>query len=277
MNTLLMNYNPWTICKSLWQKRYLLYQLIRYNIYIRYRGTVIGTLWMLGMPIALLFVYTFSLMYVFKASWQHSLAENSTLKVLIIDVFCGLSIYTIFAECTSNAINSIIQNVSFVKKIIFPLEILPVAATVSSIIFGIMWLIILALAALILLGSPILDLLLVLIIVLPFFIFCFGISWLVAAICVYIQDFKHIIDLGLRMLLFLTPIFYKTSSLSGVTKTIIKCNPLTCMIDNIRLIIINKTSPDWGEIVIFTIIAMVVFCFGHMVFMKAKDGFCDVI
>ena len=135
---LLQIFNLLTVPRLLWRHRSLLRQLLVRNISARYRGSVLGLFWSFAYPLMMLAVYTFVFGIIFKARWGvGALDENKAAFPLIM--FCGLAVFNLFSESINSSGSLIVNNVSFVKKVIFPLELLPVCTVVTAFFFGAAW------------------------------------------------------------------------------------------------------------------------------------------
>jgi lipopolysaccharide transport system permease protein len=113
---------PTEIARSLWRNRSLVRSLVQREVVGRYRGSFLGILWSFFNPVFMLLVYTFVFSVVFKARWGTA-SDSKTEFALVL--FAGLLVFNVFAECFNRAPTLILSNVNYVKKVVFPLEILP--------------------------------------------------------------------------------------------------------------------------------------------------------
>ena len=114
--------NPAKLMRGMWRSRDLVWQMTKREVIGRYRGSVLGLLWSFFNPILMLTIYTFVFSVVFKARWGSG-GESRFEFALIL--FAGLIVFNLFAECVNRAPSLIVGNVNYVKKVVFPLEILP--------------------------------------------------------------------------------------------------------------------------------------------------------
>ncbi len=251
--------------------------MVKHEILSRYKGSFLGLLWSFVNPILMLAIYTFIFSIVFKVRLeQHSALydDKATFAVLL---FSGLIIYNLFNECISRAPRLVLSNINYVKKIIFPLEILP-WVTLGAALFhaGISYLVLLCF--LMALGYPIPETIVFLpIVIAPLLLLIMGLSWLLASIGVFVRDVGQFIGLILTMMLFLSPIFYPASALPESVRDYIYINPLTFIIEQTRSIILAGTPPDWIGLVFYYLIALFVAHTGLIWFKKTRKGFADVL
>lgn len=115
--------SPFTLFSTLKTNWSLIYNLIKREVIGHYRGSVMGLMWSFFNPILMLTVYTFIFSVVFKARWADG-TESKTEFALVL--FAGLMVYNLFAECLNRAPSPVLGNVNYVRKVVFPLEILPI-------------------------------------------------------------------------------------------------------------------------------------------------------
>lgn len=266
--------SPRTILSGLWEHRQLIGALARREVLSRYRGSSLGLIWAIITPVIMLCVYTFVFSVVFKARWDVNL--NSTTEFAMI-LFVGLIIFNIFSECIGRAPNLIIQNANYVKKVIFPLEILPVVALISCLFQAAVNFIVWALFYCVFFGIPHLELVLLPVFLAPFVMLTIGISWFLASLGTFLRDLPQIIALALTILMFLSPIFYPTSALPPNYQPLLKANPLTLTIEQARELLIYGRIPDFSvlslQFVISSLIAWLCFAW----FQKTRRAFADVL
>lgn len=253
-------------------------QLIKREIVGRYRGSFLGLLWSFINPILMLAIYTFIFGVVFKIRLdQETSAYYDDKFAFALLLFAGLIIFNLFSECISRAPTLILTNVNYVKKIIFPLEILPLV-TLGSALFhaGISFLVLLGFL-LIIDHSIHWTLIYVPIIVFPLLLLIMGLSWLLTSIGVFVRDIGQFIGLVLTILLFMSPIFYPASALPESVRDYLFLNPLTFIIEQIRGVILFGHLPDWIGLIIYYTIALLSAWVGLAWFEKTRKGFADVL
>lgn len=265
---------PQEMIASLWRNRYLIKTSIQREVVGRYRGSFMGILWSFFNPLFMLTVYTFVFSVVFKARW-HSAGDSRTQFALIL--FAGLMVFNLFSECVNRAPGLILFHANYVKKVVFPLEILPLinigGALFHLFVSFIVWL----LAFLLLFGVPHLTILLFPVILVPLILFTAGFSWWLASIGVYLRDVSQVISIATTALLFLSPIFYSTASLPEKFQFVMNLNPLTPIIEQTRDILFWNKLPDLPVLALCYAVSMVVACLGFAWFQKTRKGFADVL
>lgn len=264
-----------SLFKSFWPNRYLILQLTKYDILGRYKGSIMGIVWSLIHPLVLLTIYTFVFSVVFKARWNTDINETKAQFALLL--FTGMIIYNLFMETLTKAPQIILNNVNYVKKIVFPLEILPIVTLGASLFHAaISWfvLILFFLVTNVYLHWTIILLPLVL---LPFLFLTLGLAWLLASLGVFVRDVSQPIGMVMTILLFASPIFYPLSALPSKIQPWLMFNPLTLIIEQSRAVMIFGRYPDWSGLLIYSVIAFSVFWLGYIWFQKTRKGFANVL
>jgi lipopolysaccharide transport system permease protein len=259
---------------NFWGNRQLISSLIRHEILGRYKGSILGLLWSFLNPMAMLFVYTIVFSVIFPARWSPQSASKVESGLLI---FAGLIIFNIFAECINKAPKLIISNANYVKKIVFPLEILPVVLLGSAIIHGIIGLIIWLMAYSLLIGIPNITVIFTLIILLPYFIFILGLTWILCSFGVYIRDTEQIITMLTTALMFLSPIFYPITVIPENYRFFFQLNPMTYVLEEIRKVLFWGIMPDLFNWLIYFFISTIFAWLSYFWFQKTRKGFADVL
>ncbi len=258
-----------------WKNKSLIWQLLKRDVQARYRGSALGLFWSLVTPIVMLSIYTFVFQTVFKSRWTDANGET-TLSFAII-LFLGLTIHGLLAEILTKSPLLIVANQNFVKKIVFPLDILSWVTLTSGLFsFAISFSLLLILILLELQFIPLTALLLP-IILLPYCVLLLGISWFLAALGVYLRDVQQITGTLATLLLFLSPIFYSTNILPAQFQALLFLNPLTYVVEASRAVLIYGNLPSFSGLAIYTFIAFGVAYAGNYFFRKVKPGFADVL
>lgn len=253
----------------------IILQMIKREILARYKGSVLGLLWSFVTPLLMLTVYTFFFSAVFKARWNQD--QNTAHADYAIILFVGLIIHGIFAECINRAPQLILNNASFVKKIIFPLEVLPWISLGSALFNASISLFILIIAQVILYGSIPLTALWMPLIILPFILLIMGGSWLLAATGVYLKDISQTTGILTSILLFVSPVFYSLAMLPENLRLIANLNPLTLIIDESRKVLLLGEPPNVWALGIYTLCSLLIAWFGFFIFQRTRKGFADVM
>lgn len=266
--------SPIGITRSLLDHRQLIRAMVKREVLGRYRGSVMGILWSFLHPVLMLAVYTFVFSVVFKARWGAGSESKTEFAVVL---FAGMIVFSLFAECINRAPTMIISNANYVKKVVFPLEILPWVSLGSALFhMGIslaVWLIFFAVVNL----SVNWTVLLLPLILFPLLMFTIGLSWFLAALGVYLRDAAQAVGIVTTILMFLSPIFFPVSSLPLEYRPLIYANPLTFIIEQARDVLVWGRLPDWPLLGIYTLGALIVAWLGFAWFQKTRRGFADVI
>jgi len=261
--------------RSFWRNRGLIWQLTRRQVVGRYRGSVMGLAWSFFNPILMLLVYTFVFSAVFKARWGIG-AEESKINFAII-LFVGLIIHGIFAECVNTAPGLILSNVNYVKKVVFPLEILPWVAMGSALFHALVSLGVWAVFFVVVFAQVHWTVVLFPLMVLPLVLATMGVAWILTSLGVFVRDVTQFIGILTTVMLFLSPIFYPISALPKDYQALLHINPLTFIIEGARGVLIWGRQPDWIGWTIYLAVSIVVAWLGFWWFQKTRKGFADVL
>ncbi|MDO8894416.1 MAG: ABC transporter permease [Nitrosomonas sp.] len=263
---------------SLRQHYPLILQMVKREVIGRYRGSFLGILWTFVNPILMLAIYTFVFGVVFKVrldSQSTELYDDKFAFALLL--FTGLILFNLFSECLSRSPGLVLANVNYVKKVIFPLEILPLVSLGSALFHAGISFLVLFTFMLVIDHSIHWTLIFLPIILLPLLLLILGLSWMLASIGVYVRDIGQFIGLILTMLLFMSPIFYPASALPESVRDYLFLNPLTFVIEQARAVTLYGQLPDWIGLVVYYMLASIVAWAGLMWFMKTRKGFADVL
>lgn len=260
---------------SLWRNRELLWRLTEREVLGRYRGSLLGIAWSLLNPLAMLGVYTFVFSQVFKARWGN--LEESGPIGFAVNLFAGLIVFNFFAECANRAPGIILANPNYVKKVIFPLEILAGVVVGSALFNALTGLCVLAAFELIGQRHIPLTALWLPFVWLPLITGCLAFTWMLSALGVFLRDMGQLISLVVSMLMFLSPIFFPISALPAKWQPLLALNPLAVVIEQTRQILVSGTPPDWPTIAIGSLLAILICELAFRSFNRAKRTFADVM
>jgi lipopolysaccharide transport system permease protein len=272
---LIEHLNPLAITRSLWRHRDLLRQFTRREIEGRYRGSFLGLFWSFINPLMLLLIYTFVFGVVFQARWPQSRTANLQEYALVL--FCGITTFNIFSECIGRAPGLIIGVPNYVKKVVFPLETLPVAVLGAALFHALVSLVILLVANLLITGTLHWTLVLLPIVALPLIFLSLGLTWFLASLGVFVRDVNYVIALIVQMLFFTSAIFYAPESLPEPFRSLLGFNPMVAIVENMRRVILWGTLPDWSDLALWLLVTGALMLLGYAWFMKTKKAFADVI
>lgn len=265
-----------SLLNSCWINRNLIFQMTKRDILGKYKGSTIGVLWSLINPILMLVIYTLVFSVVFKARWGSATVDEPKTDFAVI-LFVGLIIHSFFAECLVRSPNLIIQYSNYVKKVVFPLEILPIITVMSSLFHSIISCFVLCVAFFLFNGYLHWTILFAPIVFLPLFILTIGFVWLISSLGVYIRDIGQSIGIIVTMLMFLSPVFYPLAAIPKTMQSIVLMNPLTYIIEQSRNVIVWGKLPDFSGLAIYFLVSLLITTICYMWFQKTRKGFADVI
>lgn len=265
---------PTSMVASLWRNRSLISQMTKREVIGRYRGSVMGLTWSFFNPILMLAVYTFVFSEIFKSRWVGVDTGKGGFAILL---FVGMIVHGLFAECANRAPSLVMTNSNYVKKVVFPLEILPVITLGSALFHSCVSLIVLLAAQFLIMDQLYWTAILFPLILVPLILATLGISWLLASLGVYLRDVGHVITVLTTVLLFLSPVLYPVAALPEVYKPWLKLNPLTYIIEESRSVLLFGHMPQWGSLGVAIVIGAVIASIGFWFFQKTRKGFADVI
>ncbi|TEB04609.1 Teichoic acid translocation permease protein TagG [Pelotomaculum schinkii] len=266
---------PVAMFVSLFRNRRLVWQMTRRDVVGRYRGSVMGLAWSFFNPVLMLFVYTFVFSVVFKARWGLS-GEESKADFAII-LFVGMIVHGLLAECINRAPGIIVSNVNYVKKVVFPLEILPWVVMGSALFYGLVSTVVLLLAQLIINQSLPWTGVLFPLVLLPLVFAGMGLTWFIAALGVFVRDIGQITGIFTMVLMFMSPVFYPVSLLPKEYQGWLQLNPLTLIIEESRKVLIFGSLPNWHSLCIALLGGLFIAAVGFWWFQKTRKGFADVL
>jgi lipopolysaccharide transport system permease protein len=267
--------SPLAIVASFWRNRQLIWQMTKRDVVGRYRGSVMGLAWSFFNPILMLSVYTFVFSVVFKARWGGGIEESKTEFAIIL--FAGIIVHGLFAECVNRAPGLILNNVNYVKKVVFPLEILPWVIMGSALFHALVSISVLLLFFLALNFHLNWTIIFLPLIFFPLVLVTIGIAWFLASIGVYLRDVAQTIGIVTSVMMFLSPVFYPVSALPPDLRIWILVNPLTFIIEQARDVLIWGKIPDFVGMAYYAAASLVVVWGGFYWFQKTRKGFADVL
>jgi lipopolysaccharide transport system permease protein len=257
----------------------VLFPLIRREIAGRYRGSALGTLWSLVTPLLMLAIYTFVFGTIFKMRWTtpEAPAAGHSMAEFAIILFAGLVVFQLFNEVVTRSPGLVLANVNYVKKIIFPLEILPLVAVGSALFhMGISILVLFAFMLVFMGGIPLTAALFPLVLA-PFVILILGLAWFLASLGVYLRDIGQILGTLVTALMFLSPIFFPASALPEQIQRWILLNPIALPVEQAREVLVFGHLPDFAGLAVYTLVALVIAGLGYTWFQQTRKGFADVL
>lgn len=262
---------PWS---ALGRHRTLVWQLAKRDVLGRYRGSSLGVLWSLAGPLLMLLVYVLAFGSIMRARWPGAEESNSAFALII---FTGLIVHGFFSECLIRSPQLVASNTSYVKKIIFPIEILPWSMVFSALFHVGANMLILIVFFAIINGYVPWTVIFTPVVLLPFAILMIGMSWIVSALSVYFRDLNQIVSPLATAMLFLSSAIVPLDSVPGSFRFLFEMNPLTFIIDQLRSIMLWSAPPDSIGLAIYTCLSLAVFLLGFSFFQTVRRGFADVL
>jgi len=267
--------NPFRIVSHFWQYRQLIVQLTRRELESRYKGSFIGIGWSLIHPLLMLCVYTFVFSVIFQVRW--GMQANESRLDFALALFVGLISFTIFSEVVNSAPVLILSNVNYVKKVVFPLEILIVVRLFSTLVNALFALVVLLGGILIINHTLQWTVLLLPIVWLPLILLTLGCGFFLASFGVFVRDLNAAVTILTTMLFFLTPIFYPIHAVPEQFRIFSRLNPLALFVEEARGVLLWGILPDVRLFLIGLTVSVLVCIFGIIWFVKSKKAFADVI
>lgn len=253
---------------------YLLSNMTITDIKKRFQGSILGIFWAVIAPLIMLVIYTVIFSEVFSIKWNSDTSNKFEFAMML---FCGLCMYNMFSTVLGRSVGLIEQNKNFVKKVVFPIEILPATITLSALFDCVISIVVLIAATSILTSNMSITVLQVPVILLPHIVFCLGIAYLFSALSVYVKDMANFISILITVCMYASPVFFPLSALPEKFRFFIMLNPMTYGMENMRLAVIHGEVLNLEYYLISVVSAVVVYLVGKWVFYKARRGFADLL
>jgi homopolymeric O-antigen transport system permease protein len=267
----IMALNPLRIFADIWRNRYLLGQLVKRDVLLRYRGAMFGVLWIFLTPLIMLAIFAFVFSHIFQARWPQ---QDAGIPFWLI-LYSGLIVFNVFAEAVSRSPSSVRGYPSFVKKIIFPVNILPLVPLGAGLVHGLFNFLIL-LAVLGWTGNLHGQILMFPLLLIPVLLLASGFSWFLAAWGVFIKDMTQIVPPFVQMLMFLSPVFYPVSAVPEVLRPLYLHNPLGAVIESARAVAMGTAIP-WSHWLAALGIGLLAAILGYASFQHSREEFADAL
>lgn len=262
--------------KSLWRNRQLIMQMTKREVVGRYQGSAFGLAWSFLNPVFMLVVYTFVFSEIFKSRWGGVGGDDSKTQFAVV-LFVGMIVLSLFSEVVNRAPGLILANVNYVKKVVFPIEILPVIAMGAALFHSLISLGVLLAAFVLFNGYLHWTAIFIPLVLLPLVILTLGLSWILASLGVFLRDVGQTIGIITTVLMFLSPVFYPVTAVPERFRPFIMANPLTFIIEQAREVLIWRHLPNWLGLGAYTLAAVAIAWAGYAWFQKTRKGFADVL
>ena len=259
--------------RSLYWNRSLLHSLVIRDIQARYRGTILGFMWAVIYPLMMLALYAFVFGGVFNSRW----GNGGGIQDFVLMLYCGLIVHGLFSETLNRSPTAVLSNPSYVKKVVFPLELLPITQLVSAIFNSLIGICLLTGFVFFQHHSIPVTVFFVPLVLLPLVIFTAGLAWFLAAIGVFFRDISQMLNVIMSILMFFSPVFYPMSSVPPFARDIMLLNPLTYPMEALRGVLILGNQPNWLHWTAYSLASVLVAVAGLWVFQRSRPAFADVI
>jgi lipopolysaccharide transport system permease protein len=266
--------SPVEMFAGVWRHRSLIHASAKREVLGRYRGSILGLLWSFFNPLFMLTIYTFVFSVIFNVRWGGSSGSKTEFALIL---FAGLLVFNLFAECISRAPGLILSNTNYVKKVLFPLEILPFVGLLSAMFHTLISLGVWLLAYTLFFGVPHLTIFYLPLVILPFCLFLMGLSWALASLGVFLRDVSQFVGLITTALMFLSPIFFPVNAFPQDYRHILYFNPLTTVVEQTRNVLFWGQTPDLIILGVYWVVTFGIACLGFVWFQKTRKGFADVL
>lgn len=254
--------------------RSLIAELTKREVLGRYRGASFGLLWSLISPFLLLCVYAFAFGTVMGGKWPEVEAGRTSFAIVL---FSGLIVHGFFAECFNRAPALVLGNPNFVKRVIFPLQILPWPMILAALFHTAMNTVVFLVLRLAMDGEFVWTVVLLPLVMLPLVVLTAGVSWFLASMGVYFRDIAQVTGVMSMALLFLSSAMMPLDAVPESYRWVFQWNPLTFIIDQARAVMLWRRMPDWAGLGVYLGIATVVAYAGRAWFAVTRRGFADVL
>lgn len=266
--------SPSELAGSAWRNRELIKVLTVREVVSRYRGSIFGLMWSFFNPVFMLAVYTFVFSVVFKSRWRTGSTSKGEFAVVM---FAGLIVFYVFTECLNRAPGLIISNSNYVKRVVFPLEILPIVSLATSLFHALVSLIVWLIFYFVVFGLPPFTIFLFPFVTLPLIFLATGFSWFLASLGVFFRDIGQVVGILTTALTFLSPLFFPASALPAAYQKLFLMNPIAPVIEEARDVLIWGNVPSVKFYLCYLLFSIVIAWLGFAWFQKTRKGFSDAI
>jgi lipopolysaccharide transport system permease protein len=266
--------SPNAFLVSLITHRVLLWELAKRDFIGRYKGSFIGVIWTLLHPLLMLVIYTLVFSVAFKARWSEVGSDRISFTLVL---FSGLIVHGFFADCLNRSSGVIVNQPNYVKKVVFPLEILPCVVLCTALFHFLVSLSLLLAFCFALNVTLKISILLIPVIMFPLILMALGLTLIFASLGVYLRDIAQVMGVFTSVLLFLSPVFYRISAFPKEYRYLFSFNPLTLPIEQLRDLLLWGNAINWTDWCTSLLIGSLMCYFGFWWFQKSRKGFADVL
>lgn len=260
--------------RRIWTHRHLASLLIARNVEASFRGSLLGKAWTALVPLLRLAVYTTVLGFILRVKWP---GQHTTPLETALLYFVGLTLYDFFMESVSGAPGLMLDNVNYVKKVVFPLEILPFATLGAALVRLCVTSSIVLIFYLVIRGIPPLASIAIPLIIAPYALFVLGAVWFLSALGAYVRDLRQLMGVLALVMMYLSPIFFPLAMVPARVRPVFYANPLAFVIESVRAALFAGQWPNWPALLLYTALAWLFAALGYRWFLRVKPGFADVV
>lgn len=260
---------------NLTARRYLIIQVLNRQIRRRYRGSILGLLSSAIPPLGMLLVYTFVFGIIFQG--RFGISPNETRIDFALTLFCGLILFNFFSDVISQSPKLILEQPNLVKKVVFPLEVLPVVKTLEELLHCLIAFVPLIIAVAISHRAFPWSFCYLPLFLFPIAMLAVGASLILSSLGVFVRDIQQLIIPLITILMYGSAVFYPLSVIPQPFRQIIQLNPLATLLDEARKTIIWGIYPDLTPLAVVSVVAFLFVCLASWLFEKSKPAFADVI
>lgn len=272
---MMRNGGPISVFGTAVRHRHLIWRLALREFEAQFRGSLLGRFWAALGPLLLLGLYTYVFGVVMEARWPGA-KTGGTLHVALL-YFVGMVLFGFFIECISRAPGLLLENLAYIKKVVFPLEILAWVALVAALLRLFFGAVILILFYVVIDGLPPVSTLALPIVAVPLALVALGLIWFLSALGVYLRDVRQAMTVIAPALMFTSPVFYPMSVVPEPVRTILYANPLSFAIESARHALFDDDWPPLSGFIVYCLLACLFAWLGRLWFMRVRGGFADVV
>jgi lipopolysaccharide transport system permease protein len=255
----------------LWRQRQLLQQLVVRELKGRYRGSILGSVWSVLLPVLAVAVYTVVFGFLLKSKWP---GQESGWSFALL-VFAGLACFNAFAEVVQRSTSVILAQPNLVKKVVFPLDILPALVLGTALVPLLVSMFVVCLG--LLLTSVAVQPVYLIIALIPFLLWLQGLGWFLAGIGTFLRDLGPMVAAVCPLLMFLTPLFYPASIVPEAYQWLVWINPLAVVVETVRAGLAGAVAPPGWAWVWLMVTSLVTWQGGYWVFTRLRPEMADVV
>jgi lipopolysaccharide transport system permease protein len=263
----------WLPFTSIWKNRGLIRTLVRRDVLGRYTGSFGGAFWTVLNPLLMMLTYFF----VFGVVMKQKAEGDRSLTGFALYFLAGMLPWLAFNEAVARAPFVLLEHRNFIKKLVFPVETLPVNVAVAGLVTEFFGMILFALALILIRGSVPWTIVYLPLVIVPQVLLTAGLTWFLSALAVFVRDLGQIIGYLLTVLMFVTPIFYSETALPAFAAAIQKFNPMFTLVHSYRAVLLESSAPNWESLGWLTVVSVLAFLIGHAWFYKLRKSFADLI